>query len=56
MLFDQFPGLSGVVDDCLDLTAMTYYALILEQSVDVGLGEAGYPIEVEVVKGGTKMP
>src|SRR5690606_19439517 len=47
---DEFAGASRVVDDGLDLAAVADDAFVIEQPVDVALGEARYPIEIETMK------
>jgi len=48
--FDQLPRTLCVVDDRLDLAAMADDAVVLEQAIDIALGEARNPYEVEFVE------
>lgn len=48
--FDEFLSSLRIVDDCLDLAAMTDDAFLLEQTIEVVLGEARYPVEIEIMK------
>jgi hypothetical protein len=54
-LADELPGAPRIVDNRLDLAAMTDNAFILEQAVDVALGETRDPVEAEVMKRGAEV-
>lgn len=47
-LLDEFLGSSRIIDDRLDLAAVTNDPLILEQTIEVALGETRDPVEIEV--------
>ncbi len=51
----SFLSPSCIVDDRLDLAAMADDAFILEQAVDVALGETRYPAEIEIMEGGAEV-
>ncbi len=53
--FDEFPGQSRIVDDRLDLATVANNPFVLEQTREVALGVACYPIEIEIMKGGAEV-
>src|SRR6266496_1267596 len=53
--FDELPGLSGIIDDCLDLAAVSNDPFVFEQTIEVALGEACDPVKVEIVEGGAEI-
>ena len=46
---------SGIVDDRLDLATVADDAFILEQTIEVALGKARYPIKVEIMEGSAEI-
>src|SRR5712671_979935 len=52
---DELPGLPRIIDDRLDLAAVTDDPFVLEQTRDVALGEARDPVEIEIMEGGTEI-
>jgi len=52
---DELPGLPRIIDDCLDLAAVTNDPFVLEQMRDISLGEARYSVEIEIMEGGAEI-
>src|SRR5712671_3095110 len=52
---DELPSLPRIVDDGLDLAAVTDDPFVLEQTHDVALGEARDPVEIKIMEGGTEI-
>src|SRR5262249_30217990 len=52
---DELAGPPGIVDDRLDLAAVADDPLVPEQTPDIAPGEACYPVEIEIMKGGTEI-
>lgn len=53
--FDEFPGLSGIIDNRLDLAAMPDDPCVFEQTIDIALGKTRNPVEVETLEGGAEI-
>ncbi len=54
-LFHHLLRLPRIVDHCLNLAAMPDDPLVLEQPLDVALGEAGNLVEIKPAKSGAKV-
>lgn len=52
--FDQFPGQPSLIPDCLDFAVMADDAFVFEQTIEVALGEARYPVDVKITERSAK--